>query len=93
MLFVLIVIVFMYYISLAILFAIRTSGRKSAIKLIDWLNSLFEYIFFVSASGSARRMASLCARLSLLRLEYNIAPDVAIWRHQLSLYGHMDFKI
>jgi len=36
MLFVLIFIVFMYYF-IGISFAIRPSGRKSAIKLIDWL--------------------------------------------------------
>ena len=35
--------------------------------------SSFEYLSFVLVS--ARRMASLCARLSLLRLEY-IAPDL-----------------
>jgi len=38
MLFVLIFIVFMYYFT-CISFAIRPSGRKSAIKLIDWLGS------------------------------------------------------
>jgi len=37
-LFVLIFIVFMYYFT-CISFAIRPSGRKSAIKLIDWLGS------------------------------------------------------
>jgi len=36
MLFVLIVIVFMYYFT-CISFDIRPSGRKSAIKLINWL--------------------------------------------------------
>ena len=39
MLFVLIFIVFMYYFT-CISFAIRPSGRKSAIKLIDWLRDM-----------------------------------------------------
>jgi len=57
MLFVLIFIVFMYYFT-CISFAIRPSGRKSAIKLIDYL--------FVAAGETTRKNAPLLFYASLM---------------------------
>jgi len=53
-LFVLIFIVFMYYFT-CISFAIRPSGRKSAIKLIDWLIDWTTYVCF---TGQTRQLNS-----------------------------------
>ena len=57
MLFVLIFIVFMYHFT-CISFAIRPSGRKSAIKLIDYL--------FVAAGETTRKNAPLLFYANLM---------------------------